>query len=149
MISWDYESLSPSQKKLVDAQTTKKEIGLTNFITPKESKMGNKKVTIDCHTFHSMKEGKRYNELMLMVKSGDITELILQPKFVLLEKFTDGMGNKHREIAYFADFKYKTKEGVEIIEDVKPSKSFTSDVYKLKKKLLLNKYREIKFKEIY
>ncbi len=51
------------------------------------NKYKNKKVTIGNITFDSKKEARRYEELKLMEKTGLISNLVLQPRFTLQEKF--------------------------------------------------------------
>ena len=107
-------------------------------------KYGNIKTTIDNIKFDSKAEANRYLELKLLLKGKVIKDLRMQPRFVLLESFIDGQGEKHRKIEYVADFEYK--EGSKhIIEDVKGMKT---EVYKLKKKLFLYTYRSSIFREI-
>lgn len=113
----------------------------------KQSKYKNKKVVIDGIKFDSQKEGNRYKELKLMEKSGIISDLRLQVKFELQPGFKLN-GKTIRAINYIADFVYITKENEEVVEDVKPSKNFQTDVYKLKKKLFEYKYK-IEIKEVY
>lgn len=98
------------------------------------NKYNNKKVIIDNITFDSKKEARRYKELKLMEKAGLITNLALQPKFLLQDKFK--YRNKtYRKIEYIADFSYIRKEDdILVIEDVKGLKT---DVYRLKEKLFL------------
>ena len=112
----------------------------------KKSKYRNKKIIIDEITFDSTKEGKRYLELKQKEKLGEISDLVLQMKFELLPKYKIN-GKTIRAISYVADFVYK-ENGNEVIEDVKASKKFQTDVYKLKKKLFEYKYK-IEIKEIY
>ncbi len=101
--------------------------------------------TVDGHLFMSKKEADRYVELKKLLDKGEISQLELQPKFVLQCSFTDAMGKKHREIAYFADFKYRDKKEKQIVvEDVK---GWRTEVYKLKKKLFLYSYQDVIFKE--
>lgn len=90
-------------------------------------------------TFDSMAEMKRYHELKMLETSGVITDLELQPKFLLIPKTAKG----GRAVYYSADFKY-IKDGKTIYEDVK---GYKTDVYKLKKKLLLWQYPDINFYE--
>lgn len=90
-------------------------------------------------TFDSMAEMKRYHELKFLEQAGEITDLELQPKFLLIPKTKQG----GRAVYYYADFKY-IKDGKTIYEDVK---GFKTDVYKLKKKLLLWQYPDINFYE--
>ena len=85
-----------------------------------------KKVVIDGIRFASLKEGRRYNELKLLVKAEEIFDLTLQPKYTI----------KHNNIkicTYRADFTYTDVRGVETIEDVK---GFKTPVYRLKKKMM-------------
>ncbi|WP_101773179.1 DUF1064 domain-containing protein [Peptostreptococcus faecalis] len=107
------------------------------------SKYGNKKVEIDGIKFDSRKEANRYAELKLLERCGDITELELQPRFLLQDKFKHN-GKTIRKIEYVADFMY-VRAGTIYVEDVKGMKT---DVYSLKKKLFLKKYSEYIFKEI-
>jgi hypothetical protein len=93
----------------------------------KPNKYNAKRVTIDGHTFHSIKESKRYQELKLLYVAGHIDELELQPKIPLIVNGTK-IGS------YVGDFRYK-KNGVTILEDVK-SKATITPVYRLKKKIL-------------
>ncbi len=94
--------------------------------------------------FDSKKEAKRYEELRLMERAGVITDLECQPEWTLLPAFTDNHGGKHRAIKYRADFSYIEKD-IEIVEDVK---GVRTELYKLKKKLLLAQYHDFVFMEI-
>ena len=51
------------------------------------NKYYNQKITIDGHEFPSKKEGNRYLELKLLQKAGEISNLELQPRFLLQESF--------------------------------------------------------------
>lgn len=96
----------------------------------RQSKYGNHKITIDGITFDSKREAYRYKELQLLEKAGAITELELQPRFTLLDKYTNGLGVNIRKMEYVADFSYY-KDGKQVIEDTKGHR--TKD-YLLKKK---------------
>jgi hypothetical protein len=111
------------------------------------SKYGNRKTIIDNWVFDSKLEARRYQHLKMLQRAGRISGLICQPKFLLLEKFTDKTGKKHREINYFADFQYKKEDGSGLIitEDTKGKKTA---IYDLKKKMLLSRYPDINFFEI-
>lgn len=78
-----------------------------------------------------------------MLRKKEITELQLQPKFLLQDSFKY-KDKVERKIYYIADFSYK-KDGKLIVEDVKGKKT---DVYKLKRKLFLYKYTDINFREV-
>jgi hypothetical protein len=105
-------------------------------------KYGARKTVLDGITFASVKESRRYSELKLLQRAGEISGLELQPVFMLQEGFTHG-GKKHRPITYRADFRYVEK-GVVVVED---SKGFSNPLYLLKKKLLLCRYPDINFVE--
>jgi hypothetical protein len=83
----------------------------------KQSKMLNKKVTIDNIVFSSGKEGRRYEELKLMLGQGLIENLRLQVKFELLPSCIID-GRKRPATKYIADFVY-IENGQDIIEDSK------------------------------
>lgn len=108
------------------------------------SKYNARKATVDGIRFDSQKEARRYGELKLLLKAGEIRELELQPKFTLMDSFKY-QGKTYRGITYIADFRYFDKQlGLEVVED---TKGFRTDVYNIKKKLLLNKYPDIYFVE--
>ncbi|MBM0046858.1 DUF1064 domain-containing protein [Anaerococcus sp. mt242] len=109
------------------------------------NKYGNKKVVVDGHKFDSQKEARRYGELKLMERAGVIKDLELQPKFELIPTIRTETETL-RKTVYKADFKYfDVKADHEVVEDVK---GFKTDVYKLKKKILLHKYKGIDFREV-
>lgn len=86
-------------------------------------------VAIDGIRFASKKEANRYTELRLMLRTGEIIELKLQPKWQFPIKFDSG-----RHITYTADFQYIDCDTARvIIEDVK---GFRTKVYKIKKAML-------------
>lgn len=89
--------------------------------------------------FASKAEMARYDELKMLEKAGKISNLELQPKFLLIPKVKKG----DRATYYIADFAY-IRDGKRIIED---TKGFKTAVYKLKRKLLLWKYPDINFLE--
>jgi hypothetical protein len=108
------------------------------------NKYRNQKVKVGDIIFDSKKEAKRYGELLLMQRAKLISELYLQPKFILQESFKDNKGKKHIAINYIADFQY-IQDGQIVVEDVKGHKT---DVYNLKKKLFLARYPFVRFDEI-
>lgn len=80
-----------------------------------------------------------------MERAGVIKDLELQPKFELIPTIRTETETL-RKTVYRADFRYTdTKTGGVVVEDVK---GFRTDVYKLKKKMLLYKYKGIDFKEV-
>ncbi|MBQ6679583.1 MAG: DUF1064 domain-containing protein [Lachnospiraceae bacterium] len=108
------------------------------------SKYHNQKIEIDGHMFDSKKEARRYQELSLLQKAGEIRDLKLQPEFVLIPCFKKG-GRTYRKTSFIADFMYfDCAVGKTIVEDVK---GYKTDVYRLKKKLFEFRYPEYSLKE--
>lgn len=100
--------------------------------------------TVDGIVFDSLAEAGRYCQLRQMERLGLIIGLELQPSFVLQERFVY-QGTRYAAIRYRADFKYySVAEKKEIVEDVK---GYRTEVYKLKKKILLRTHPEIEFRE--
>ena len=106
--------------------------------------------------FQSRKEAKRYDELVLMLRSGAIRNLKLQPQFTLQESYLTPEGQRVRAIQYIADFSYEIKVASVgnsgeyrwqlVVEDVKSSGTRTEQ-YKIKRKLMLERLG-IEIKEI-
>ena len=111
------------------------------------SKYKSSKTIINGITFDSKKEGRRYEELLLMQKAGIISHLKLQPTFELQPTFKKN-GVTFRAIKYIADFQYM-ENGKTIIEDVKASASFKTDVYKIKRKMFEYFFPNLEIREIY
>lgn len=90
------------------------------------NKYGAKPVEIDGIRFASRAEGRRYSELTLMLRAGEITDLELQPVYKLEV-------NGVKIGRYTGDFRYVDAEGNTVCEDVKGSPSRD---YILRKKLV-------------
>ena len=110
------------------------------------TKYRNRKVTVDGIMFDSVREARRYGELKLLEKGGYISNLRLQVPYELLPNQTDIDGNViERKVRYIADFVYyDNQKKQEVVED---AKGVRTDVYRLKKKLMLDKYG-IQIKEV-
>lgn len=97
------------------------------------SKYKNKKVTQNGETFDSAREARRYGELALLEKVGQITDLQRQVRYALLpSQYVDGKCVE-RGVNYVADFVYM-ENGVKVVEDTKGVR--TKD-YIIKRKLML------------
>lgn len=102
------------------------------------SKYGNQKDNREGISFDSKKEARRYDELMLLLRAGDIRKLRLQVDFTLQDAYTEPTGERVRAIRYRADFAYEeqTERGWSyVVEDVK-SRATKTPTYKLKIKLM-------------
>lgn len=108
-------------------------------------KYGAKKKEIDGIIFDSQAEARRYCELMLLKRAGEIKNLVLQPEYLLQESFKYN-GKTEKAIKYKADFAYIDKTDKSIVEDVKGVKT---EAYKIKRKLFLKLYgKYFDFREV-
>lgn len=102
-------------------------------------KFNNKKVTIPGRTFDSRKEYNRYCELLLLERSGYISDLKLQVKYVLIPAQKDESGKVlERECSYIADFVYFDQKAQRTV--VEDAKGFKTKDYIIKRKLMLERY---------
>lgn len=108
-----------------------------------QNKYRNQKTQMDMYVFDSAKEAQRYRELTLLERAGEISNLELQPRFLLQESFKKN-GKTYRKIEYIADFKYMEK-GKTIVEDVK---GLQTEVFKIKHKLFEKQYPDLELKII-
>ena len=113
---------------------------------PKRSKYGNIKTVVDGFTFDSKKEADRWLVLKAQEQAGEISHLERQGKIYLMS------GNMHvrydsgRKAFWKFDFAYFcSKRNKRVIEDVK---GVRTDVFKLKKAVLLACYPGIHIEEI-
>ena len=104
---------------------------------------------LDGTVFDSLKEARRWDELLLLQRAGKISDLQRQVKYELIpaqyqtyeryskkgERLKDGVRCLERKVEYVADFVYTiTDTGENIVEDAKGMR--TKD-YILKRKLML------------
>ena len=102
------------------------------------NKYGNRKTTVNGIQFDSQHEASRYVELRYMERAGLISDLQLQRAFTLIGAQKDKDGKViERPLKYVADFVYKDAKGKTVVEDAKGVKT---DVYKIKRKLMLSIY---------
>jgi hypothetical protein len=94
------------------------------------NKYGNRKTVLDGITFDSVAEARRYQHLRLLERVGEISDLELQPVYVIEI-------NGKVICRYYADFRYRTNGGETEVEDVK---GVRTDVYRLKKKMVEAQY---------
>jgi len=118
----------------------------------RSNKYKNKKVILEGIKFDSIKESKRYIELKLLQKVGEIGHLELQPKFILALPFEHKYAGNQRGITYIADFSYYVPEdgdefAYRVVEDVK-SPATKTDVYRVKRKLFLALFPEVRHDEV-
>lgn len=97
-------------------------------------------------TFDSRAEAKRFDQLMLRLRAGEIRNLKLQVRYCLQEAYTALNGERVRSIDYIADFVYERKTAPDangdvywlpVVEDVKGMR--THD-FAIKAKLFRSRY---------
>lgn len=88
--------------------------------------------------FDSRKEARRYDELMVMLRAGIISDLRLQPQFTLQESYITESGERIRAIRYTADFSYRFGNKF-VVEDVKSKPTRTKE-YLRNKKFMRSKF---------
>lgn len=105
-----------------------------------------KKVELDGLKFDSKKEAKRYRELLLLERAGQIKDLQMQVQYELIPSQKDISGRViERAVIYIADFVYtdiSTPVHRLIVEDVKGYRNTNSAAYAkfvIKRKLMLYK----------
>lgn len=77
--------------------------------------------------FDSQKEARRYDELMVMLRAGIISDLRLQQQFTLQESYMTETGERIRAVRYTADFSYKFGSKL-VVEDVKSAPTRTKRI---------------------
>lgn len=89
--------------------------------------------------FDSKREARRYMDLWLMQRSGEISGLLTQVKYELIPKQVHKDGTKEKGIEYVADFVYE-QGGETVVEDSKGFRDTSSASYRLfvmKRKMML------------
>jgi Protein of unknown function (DUF1064). len=106
----------------------------------KRSKYGAKRTTVDGIVFHSAAESRRYAELRLLERAGQITDLKRQPSFALmaaivvggLDNINEGRVTGMRIVGeYRADFSYRER-GQLVVEDVKGMQTLPLAAWKIR-----------------
>lgn len=116
------------------------------------NKFGAKKILVSGEAFDSKKEYRRYCELKLLEKAGEISELERQVEYEIIPAQYEMIWDKRkgeykkgkcleRKSCYVADFRYKVN-GETVVEDVKGYKNHGSvwALYVIKRKLMLQLY---------
>jgi hypothetical protein len=102
-----------------------------------KQKYSNKKTVVDGVTFDSKAEAKRWHELLLLVRAGQIADLERQVRYELAPsvKFP-GDARAKPALTYWADFRYCIREtGTVIVED---TKGVATEAYRIKKHLMMS-----------
>lgn len=118
-----------------------------NILEVKEeekNKYNNQITIVDNIKFDSAAEANYYNQLLLLKRAGEIKEIKLQPKYLLIPGYIKN-NKKIRAAYYIADFEVEYSSGdIEVID----VKGYKTQLYKFKKKLFEYKYTDLKIKEV-
>jgi Protein of unknown function (DUF1064). len=95
------------------------------------TKYNSSKVTAYGRIWDSKTEKDYYEYLLRLQKAGEVLEITIQPRCVILPKF-ERNGVKYKGIAYTPDFLVKHADGNEVYIDVK---GMGTDCSKLRRKL--------------
>lgn len=111
---------------------------------PGKQKYGNRKTVVNGIRFDSQREADRYQALLFLQRIHQISGLERQVKFELIPAQRDERGKVIEHACnYYADFVY-VQNGKTVVED---AKGFQTPEYKIKRKLMLQKYG-IKIREV-
>lgn len=87
-------------------------------------KYHNQPVVVNGIKFDSRREARRYQELQLLLRAGEISQLEMQKKYTLIPTQKKPSGGTERAVTYTADFVYKdNRTGKETVEDAKGMKT--------------------------
>ena len=136
MTRWD--ELPPNAR-------VRSEIGGTSPAAPRENKYHNAKCEADGIVFDSVLEKNYYCELKMRRMAGEIKDFELQVPFILQPSFKRN-GKTERAIKYIADFVVHYPDGHKQVVD---TKGMRTEMFKLKRKMLLYKYPDIDFLEVF
>lgn len=106
------------------------------------SKYGNTRVAVDGIAFDSKAEAARYGELQLLARAGQISDLAVHPRYVLVDASAHGPS-----LCYIADFSY-TEQGRQVAEDVKGGTATQTPLWKLKARLFRERYPAIELRVV-
>ena len=144
----DIARLSPSaQRKILER------MGQTAGKLDKPGKYHSRKCTVTLPesgkqiAFDSEREARRFGELRMLLRCGQIQDLRLQANFTLQEGYTTADGERVRPIVYRADFTYRERTGdgwCPVVEDVK---GVRTKEYNMKRKIMLEKFG-VKIREV-
>ena len=131
-----YHSFPASQfKSAVKSIPPMKQI--SSYGEENSGKVPHTKIKIGDEVFDSVAEHDRYLELLVMQKTGQIKELECHPKYEILPKQVTPPGKQNfKPVIYTPDFRYKTADGREVVEEVKSEYTRKEKDYVIRRKLI-------------
>lgn len=120
---------------MIQNHVTREEYRKMILSTKSHTKYHADKTTIDGTSFDSKKEAEHYENLRLLEKVGEISNLQRQVRFELIPSQKDANGRVlERPCTYVADFTYTDSQGNNVVED---TKGIRTKEYVIKRKLML------------
>lgn len=142
-MAFSIDQLPPAMKKQALAKIALEDSRKNKLLDseddePKRSKYGAKKQEVQLldgtmYTFDSVKEARVYKDLEIRLRAGEISNLQLQVPYVLVPSQKLSNGKTERASKYIADFVYEEDGKTKVVD----AKGFRTDIYKLKRKLML------------
>lgn len=117
-------------------------LGGLDHATTHHSKYHNVPCEVDGIKFDSKAEAARYGYHALRQRAGEISDLQVHPRYVIVDKDAHG-----RAMYYEADFSY-SENGDFVVEDVKGGKATQTPLWRLKARLLQARYPMIVFRVV-
>lgn len=105
------------------------------------------KTEINGVVYDSKKEANRSQELLYLERAGLVKNVRRQVRFELQPEYITKDGRKIKSINYVADYVYERPDGKMVVEDVKSEMTRKLPVYRIKKKMLEARYKDILFVE--
>lgn len=110
-------------------------------------KFGNKPVVVNGIRFQSRLESERYQQLMLLERAGEISGLVLQPEYQILQGFINPeTGEKVKSRFYVGDFRYIDNATNKMI--VEDTKGMETPEFRLKWSLVKSLYPQYEFRKL-
>ena len=107
-------------------------------------KYRNQPTEVDGKRFDSLAEARRFRELVLLERAGEIATLMVHPRFELLPGFRLPDGKWESAVHYTADFSYQDRSaGRCVVEDVKGGPATQTTAFRLRRKLFLYKFARL------
>jgi hypothetical protein len=103
-------------------------------------KYSNRTTLVGDQAFDSAREARRYQELLLLTRAGEVRELERQPEFPIHAPIFSAAGEVVGLVvvgSYYADFRYRDRSGQVVVED---AKGVRTAVYRLKRRLTIAQY---------
>ena len=111
------------------------------------SKYRSKKTEVNGIVFSSRLEATRYQQLLMLEKAGEISDLWLQPEFqIFMGRINPETGEKQRSRFYIGDFAYIDNMDKRLI--VEDTKGMETAEFRLKWELVRSQYPEYTFRII-